>query len=467
MTCFALLAPPAARAVNFAASQNADLLIGAPAGGWTTRTSHSTAAMANGLRFPNGVAVDASGSVYVSDSRNHRLMRWGATPAGNYAAMTNVLMKADASQASWGLACLNGSTSPEQMTVVGDGATTRLAVADRYNHRVVLFTSEPTADGTTGTVFLGQAGGGACGANRGTGTPTASTLDSPSAVWTDGSRVAVADTNNHRVLLWDSWPSTGQAADRVLGQADFASNLPNRGASVSATTLSAPKGVWFDGTWLYVADSNNHRVLAWNGWPAASGASATNVLGQADMVSSNSTCSSRGLTYPTSVTSTGSGAGHRLVIAAENQHRVVVHNGWPSAPTNNTAISSALGQTGLASCAHNANQASATAATLRAPGAVTFDGSGNLWVADVENHRVLRFPSLATGASADRVLGQPNFTSNIAFGVANANTFEQTTGASSAGPRGTRVESTRPPRCVATRSSCARRCRGRPRRRSP
>jgi hypothetical protein len=43
------------------------------------------------------------------------------------------------------------------------------------------------------------------------------------------------------------------------------------------------------------------------------------------------------------------------------------------------------------------------------------DASGNLYVGDAGNHRVLRFAnaaSLANGANADGVLGQPNFTSS-------------------------------------------------------
>jgi len=45
------------------------------------------------------------------------------------------------------------------------------------------------------------------------------------------------------------------------------------------------------------------------------------------------------------------------------------------------------------------------------------DPSGNVWVADSENARVLRFPSPFTsgktaGESADIVLGQPDFVSN-------------------------------------------------------
>ena len=49
------------------------------------------------------------------------------------------------------------------------------------------------------------------------------------------------------------------------------------------------------------------------------------------------------------------------------------------------------------------------------PSDVYVDGSGRLWVADQGNYRVLRFDNAATkanGADADGVLGQPDFTSD-------------------------------------------------------
>jgi NHL repeat. len=45
------------------------------------------------------------------------------------------------------------------------------------------------------------------------------------------------------------------------------------------------------------------------------------------------------------------------------------------------------------------------------------DAFGHLWVCDRNNHRILRFnhaSSKLTGANADFVLGQPDFTSNTA-----------------------------------------------------
>ena len=54
-----------------------------------------------------------------------------------------------------------------------------------------------------------------------------------------------------------------------------------------------------------------------------------------------------------------------------------------------------------------------TASTFNFPVGIAFDGSGNLWVGDTTNNRVLEFqPAFATGMSASLVLGQANFTSS-------------------------------------------------------
>jgi sugar lactone lactonase YvrE len=65
-----------------------------------------------------------------------------------------------------------------------------------------------------------------------------------------------------------------------------------------------------------------------------------------------------------------------------------------------------------------------SASTLNAPYGIMVDTSGNLWVADNGNSRVLRFAnasSLSSGASASQVLGQPNFTSKT--GATNDHTM--------------------------------------------
>src|SRR6202012_1212731 len=77
--------------------------------------------------------------------------------------------------------------------------------------------------------------------------------------------------------------ASNRSADVVLGQADFSSNLANRGANAPrADTLNWCYGVTIVDGRLFVADSGNRRVLMWDRIPMVNGVSADLVLGQRD-----------------------------------------------------------------------------------------------------------------------------------------------------------------------------------------
>jgi hypothetical protein len=64
-------------------------------------------------------------------------------------------------------------------------------------------------------------------------------------------KLIVADAWNHRVLIWNEFPTqNGQPADVVIGQPGMQNNLPNVegvGTVASAKNLYWPYGVWSDG----------------------------------------------------------------------------------------------------------------------------------------------------------------------------------------------------------------------------
>lgn len=97
-------------------------------------------------------------------------------------------------------------------------------------------------------------------------------------------------------------------------------------------------------------------------------------------------------------------------------NRVLRFNSAASKATGANA-DGVLGQPNFTSSAENTTQSG-----MIAPSGVFVDGTGALWVADKTNHRILRFNSAATkpnGANADAVLGQSNFTGN-AYGLSQA-----------------------------------------------
>lgn len=189
---------------------------------------------------------------------------------------------------------------PESVSITPDG--NNLVVADTQNNRVNIYlgfpmninSGAPFTDVHLGQATSGQGGTTGCDPNAGQPNPHSGTLNQPRGVWTDGNRVVVADTGNNRVLIWNSFPSANMDggfvfADQVLGQANFSSVLPNRGATPGDATLSGPTHVASDGTRLAVADTGNHRILIWTTFPTGDGVSAQVIIGQqeADNAASN------------------------------------------------------------------------------------------------------------------------------------------------------------------------------------
>ena len=144
---------------------------------------------------------------------------------------------------------------------------------------MLIWNTLPTTNGVPADVVLGQPTFTQSQANRGGVVPAANTLSNPFGVWTDGTRVAVADKGNNRVLLWSTFPTAnGQPADLVLGQPSFATATPTGGA----TGLRQPSDVDGGAGVLLVVDGDNHRLLLWNAYPLVSGAPADVVVGQGD-----------------------------------------------------------------------------------------------------------------------------------------------------------------------------------------
>jgi hypothetical protein len=265
---------------------------------------------------------------------------------------------------------------------------------------------------------------------------TATGMNLPLGVASDGVHVAVADTAKNRVLLWNTFPtSLGQAADLVLGQPDFTTIQP---VVVTASSLRAPQGVWFQGTKLFVADTQNNRVLIWNSIPTKNNQPADLVLGQPDFstvpqfdqTKNSFASSSTTMLTPTSVTSDGT----HLFVSDLGYSRVLI---WNSIPTRNTqAADVVVGQLDMVTaipndsapvgtqpglCAsngvdsnNNPTYPNLCAKTMSFPRFALSDGK-RLFVADGGNDRVLVYNAIPTqnGVAADIILGEPDEFSDV------------------------------------------------------
>ena len=239
-------------------------------------------------------------------------------------------------------------------------------------------------------------------------------LNSPTAVYTDGTKLYITDYDG-RMLIYNSLPtSNNPSPDVALGVADFTSQGDGCGVATTASTFCPYGNMIIAEGKLILTDGNNGRVLIWNTVPTTMGAPADIVIGQTSLTTPFSNQNQGGsvaantLNYNTDVQyDVASG---KLIIADGGNNRILIFNHIPN--SNNASADLVIGQQDFTQ--NSDNQGGAVAAnTLNNPTG-TFIINGKLFIADYLNHRVLIFNHIPTSnnASADLVIGQQDFTHN-------------------------------------------------------
>lgn len=365
---------------------------------------------ADGLSTPSGLAchiVGTASMLFVADAGNHRVLVWNEISSlATGKPADQVIGQADFSS---GLKNRTDTNTPAQDSLyqpAGIHVTgTTLFVADNTNNRILAFglpanDSNLTINGNA--LFpLGQASFTA----HSTGS---SNMYGPKDVTSNGISLAVADYLQHRVLVWSTLPSAYSAPDFAVGQDSMASILLNNTAGNGlrdAKSLHFPYGVSYVGSQLHVADSWNSRIMVFNVTPNQDHPVANLIIGQTsaahDVENSEATITNNQMASMRIYADS-----QRLVVPDGYRNRVLIWNSFPTA--NNQPPDVILGQADAASAAVNRN-GTASCATMSSPSAVFWDGA-RLYVADEGNHRVLVWnaASIANGAAADLVLGQPD-----------------------------------------------------------
>ena len=301
----------------------------------------------------------------------------------------------------------NASSSPTWRGTPGSaGDTTADAVLGQgnFNHSIANF-----IDGS------GIGNTGCCGTNGFNGGGVA--VDGQSTPH----HLYAADLFNSRVLAWNDVSSfqSGAPADKVFGQPDFFSHLCNLGVNngvlpptntPTADTLCRPVvGVFVDNSSnLWVVDDENQRVLEYlnpyapgggtPGTPGAAGdATADLVLGQGDFTSVQryDYCEVNQFCFMGPEAVAIDNAGNAWVADAAGE-RVLEF----SAPlSNGEGANKVFGQNGsFITDGCNLGSGTVSADSLCNPAGVAVDSSGNLYVSDENNSRVLEYDNpLAAG----------------------------------------------------------------------
>jgi len=240
-------------------------------------TTGACTTSATGLTSPQGLALDSSGNLWVSDVMDSRIVQF-KPPFRNGMAASLVIGQTDFA----GNLCNRGGP-PSASTVCMPGGVAfdtqgNLWVADNFNSRVLRF-RPPFTTGMAASLVIGQpdmtsiAPGTLATVMAG---PAALAFDLAGNLW-------VADYANTRVLQFQPPFTNGMAASLVIGHANFTDNSFAFPPTSSATMVPASLAFDTDGR-LIVADLFRNRTLILTP-PFSNGMAASVILGQPDSVS--------------------------------------------------------------------------------------------------------------------------------------------------------------------------------------
>jgi len=341
------------------------------------------------------VAFDHSGNAWVTDWDNNRVLEFMYPFSTGEAASVVLGQGSFTTRSAASPPTASSMYFPIDLAFDSSG---NLWVADSYDNRVTEFVpgTAPCSAGQfcndmPASLVLGQSGF----ASSSSGT-SATTLYHPYALAFDSSKnLWVSEFGNNRVLEFKYPFSTDEAASVVLGQSGFGTN----GFTPSATGLNGPDGMAFDSSGnLWVAQLYAERVTEFVPGTAPCSAGqfcndmpASLVIGQGSFTSETAATNSTNFDTPAGLAFDSSG---NLWVSDSYNNRVLEF-AQGSGFTNHEAASVVLGQTSLTSGVQGVSSTG-----MYEPWGITFDSSGNLWVGDYENNRVLQFQGSSSSTTS-------------------------------------------------------------------
>lgn len=281
---------------------------GSPGVSYVTDNSH--------FNQPSGIVIAPDGSVYFTEARGHRLLK--LNPAGVVQWTIGIA----------GIPC-TGTYCFSYPNGVALDSSGNVYVADSSNNRVQIYTSGGTYIATIGGTY-------------GTGTYQ---FNYPMGVAIDtANNIYVADTNNQRIQIYNS--------SRI-----YVNTIGTGVAGSTNSQLNSPQDVAVKLGNIYVADRNNHRVQVFN-----------NSLAYARTIGTG-TCGSDFATLCNPIAIAVDAVG-RTYVADQWGYRIMVFD-------NTGAFLTTIGNSG----------GSRTGQMHQVEG-IGFDSQGNLYYADLLNHRL-------------------------------------------------------------------------------
>ena len=322
------------------------------------------------LSFPRGVALDATGNLYVADTLNYRVRRVD-TETGIITTIAGTGERFDSFSYS---PVEGGQASQARFTgrfYVATDSAGNIYVSDAFANAV------RKIDGETGTITTIAGSPGASQGFGGDGGPAAEArFSTPRGMATDtAGNVYVADYGNHRVRKINSMGTVSTLAG--TGERGYGGD----GGPASEAQLSYPYDVATDSEGnVYVTDRFNYRVRK-----IGAGTSVITTLAGTGSPTggwSGGAAAAARLRFPHSVAVDAAGT----LFFADTHHRV-----WKLDASGLVAALAGTGEPG-----YSGDGGPATEAQLSDPRGVAVDTAGNVYVADHDNHRLRKIDAMGT-----------------------------------------------------------------------
>ncbi|MBI3951686.1 MAG: hypothetical protein HY314_14650 [Acidobacteria bacterium] len=304
------------------------------------------------LNSPAAVAVSAGGILYIADVRNHRIRRVDSS-----GVIKTVAGNGTPGLSGDGRPAIDAQLNQPLGIAIDDSG---IFIADTLNNRIRKVNAAGMISTVAGNGMEGFAGDGEPAVDAMLSRPVGLTLDANGNLY-------IADVFNHRIRKVDTEGKISTVAGN--GMAGFSGD---GGLAVEAQ-LARPRDVAVDAEGnLYIADTDNLRIRR---------ASRNGIIstvagnGEAGFNGDGIPALEASLSFPRSVAVDGLG---RLIIADMGNYRIrqvsidriistIVGNGEPG---------------------FGGDGGPATEVSLGAPRGVRVDGSGAIYFADLDNHRV-------------------------------------------------------------------------------
>jgi PKD repeat protein len=318
------------------------------AGGAEVRGFADGAAALSRFNLPMGVTVDASGNVYVADTHNHTIRK--ITPAGIVSTFAGL---AEQTGLTDGVGANARFTFPTGVAIDSFG---NVYVADSGNHAI----RKITAAGAVSTL----AGNGLTGGDDGVGSQAR--FLSPYGIVVDAfGNIIVADSGNHTVRKITTSGAVSTLAGLAGGYFGFANGTG------SAARFYAPYTVTSDAAGnIYVADSGNNliRKITPNG-TVSTFAGAAGQSGSTDGIGGNARFNDP---YGITIDAVGN-----IYVTDRGNYTI-------RKITANATVSTLAGSVGQ----NGSTDGVGSAALFFDPRGIFADSTGNIFVADRNNHTI-------------------------------------------------------------------------------